>query len=436
MSAIKSLSSETQINAGAGSAEMMVYPAKCHKPQSHGDSHNCSYQKLVKKVAEALGQKNKNDIKPEKQLSLVWETLQQPIFEHSQSLGKPYPILEAPITELLSIPTLASSLAGLPLVAIKSEVTGGIQQEIASDEPLGETREVSIDSDFFEEDIPLINMSGMPIIHIPYKEITQQPNSLLNSSVQAEENASSQSIATMFDGENLAQPQSQDKGQKYAVLVPDALAPVAHKTEKNIVTDAKPAAKNLSQGNEWGSDKPLVVEALKTSGEDQIMMSSERFMQNLTKSEKKQSVLHESTQRDGDNIVQNRLHPTEIEAAPLTQLQTQATSPARNLSSVIQKIEQGRASSDVAPNLQESQSLPRTLTYTFQQWESKPSVTFDLATKSELIASTYSREMQSALQENKHLLGSDKNLYFRQEQGQERRQHQGHQQEQRQQEED
>lgn len=435
MSAIKSLSSETQMNARAGSAEMMVHPVKGHKPQSNGDSHNCSYQKLVKKVAEALGQKNKNDVKPEKQLSLVWETLQQPTLEYFQSVGRANPILEAPMTELLSMPTLASSLVSLPQGAIKPEMTGEIQQEIASDESLGETREVSIDNDFFEEDIPLINMSGMPIIHTPYKEIIQQSNSLLSPSVQAEENRQPPSMVSLLDGENLAQPRGQDKGQRSADLISDALASVAHKTEKNIVMDAKPTIQSLSQGNEWGSDKSLVVEAVETSGADQIMMSSERFMQNLTKSEKKQSVLHESARSDSDNIVQNSLNPTEIEAAPLTQLQAQVTSPARNLSSVIQTIEQGIASSDTAPSLQESQSLPRTLTYTFQQWESKPSVTFDLATKSELIASTYSREMQSALQENKHLLGSDRNLYFRQEQGQERRQ-QEHQQEQRQQEED
>ncbi|MEX6209789.1 hypothetical protein AB6G58_06485 [Providencia huaxiensis] len=85
-----------------------------------------------------------------------------------------------------------------------------------------------------------------------------------------------------------------------------------------------------------------------------------------------------------------------------------------------------------------NESSPRTLTYTFQQWKNAPSVTFELATKTDVIASTYSREVQHVLQDNKHLLSSEKNIYFRQEQerGQHDQQQKQRQQEQHQQEED
>ncbi|HEP0304702.1 TPA: hypothetical protein QIS90_000496 [Providencia rettgeri] len=79
-------------------------------------------------------------------------------------------------------------------------------------------------------------------------------------------------------------------------------------------------------------------------------------------------------------------------------------------------------------------SMGRSLTYTFNQWQSSPSVTFELASKGEFIASTASRDVQSALNENKHLLNHESSVQIRRED--ERQQQRNRQQHDQQQEED
>ena len=79
-------------------------------------------------------------------------------------------------------------------------------------------------------------------------------------------------------------------------------------------------------------------------------------------------------------------------------------------------------------------SMERSLTYTFNQWQSSPSVTFELASKGEFIASTASRDVQLALNENKHLLNHESSVQIRRED--ERPQQRNRQQHDQQQEED
>lgn len=79
-------------------------------------------------------------------------------------------------------------------------------------------------------------------------------------------------------------------------------------------------------------------------------------------------------------------------------------------------------------------SMGRSLTYTFNQWQSSPSVTFELASKGEFIASTASRDVQLALNENKHLLNHESSVQIRRED--ERQQQRNRQQHDQQQEED
>ncbi len=81
----------------------------------------------------------------------------------------------------------------------------------------------------------------------------------------------------------------------------------------------------------------------------------------------------------------------------------------------------------------EKKPTTRSLTYAFNRWKNEPSVTFELATKSELIASTDSHEVQHALDENKYLLSGELNVYI---QGEKNRDEQRNQQQQQQQEED
>lgn len=79
-------------------------------------------------------------------------------------------------------------------------------------------------------------------------------------------------------------------------------------------------------------------------------------------------------------------------------------------------------------------SMGRSFTYTFNQWQSSPSVTFELASKGEFIASTASRDVQLALNENKHLLNHESSVQIRRED--ERQQQRNRQQHDQQQEED
>ncbi|HHN8581920.1 hypothetical protein WOB53_15165 [Providencia rettgeri] len=79
-------------------------------------------------------------------------------------------------------------------------------------------------------------------------------------------------------------------------------------------------------------------------------------------------------------------------------------------------------------------SMGRSLTYTFNQWQSSPSVIFELASKGEFIASTASRDVQLALNENKHLLNHESSVQIRRED--ERQQQRNRQQHDQQQEED
>lgn len=79
---------------------------------------------------------------------------------------------------------------------------------------------------------------------------------------------------------------------------------------------------------------------------------------------------------------------------------------------------------------QEPKAMTRSLTYTFSQWQSSPSVTFELAAKGEFIASTASQEVQMALNENKHLLSYESRVHIRREDGRQQQRNQQHDQQQ------
>ncbi|WP_439652705.1 SpaN/EivJ family type III secretion system needle length determinant [Providencia manganoxydans] len=72
----------------------------------------------------------------------------------------------------------------------------------------------------------------------------------------------------------------------------------------------------------------------------------------------------------------------------------------------------------------------RSLTYTFNQWQNSPSVTFEIAARgSELLATTSSPEVHRALHENQHLFRSEQPLSIRhEEQRHERQRQQQHEQ--------
>ena len=70
----------------------------------------------------------------------------------------------------------------------------------------------------------------------------------------------------------------------------------------------------------------------------------------------------------------------------------------------------------------------RTLSYTFSQWQNMPSVSFSLAHASHenMVASTYSHEVQQALEDNRHLFTGEQKMVIKREEreGQHRQQQQ------------
>lgn len=72
----------------------------------------------------------------------------------------------------------------------------------------------------------------------------------------------------------------------------------------------------------------------------------------------------------------------------------------------------------------------RTLSYTFSHWKNTPSVSFTLANREEVVASTYSYEVQQALRDSQHLFHGEQKLVIRREEHEGQQRH--HQQQQQQ----
>lgn len=417
MSVIKSSSKERLISATPELAGQMANHHKDDKtPHNDGNSEH-SYQKLVKKVADILVQKN--IVKTKNPLSSSAK-VQEKTLNCSQLTG----VLEGSSAALHfpaevmphTMPVVVPFVGDVSLSHVTEPLQSELPLEFTDEALVGDIQEIPMDDELFDEDIPLLNMGGAPMVIIPHKEVIQQRNSLLNTSTSMAGNQQEQPIASEFENDNMIESPLQNKVSQHSVSTPKMV-------EQEFKQIEKPDAEvNVNQ----------VSENLPES-----VMSTDHFMQNLTKNEKRPSTLHESSNNVDDMIVRNGLASSEVGTllSSQSQAQEQPVSLTKDLSAVVRHIEQGIEHNDLNYRFQYSHNLPKTLTYTFQKWNNSPSVTFELATKTELIASTSSGEMQSALQDNKHLLGSEKHIYFRQEQ-EERRQQQGQQQEQEQQEED
>lgn len=100
--------------------------------------------------------------------------------------------------------------------------------------------------------------------------------------------------------------------------------------------------------------------------------------------------------------------------------------PANGVNKMAQVVEKTASISSGSTVKVESRSL----TYTFNQWQNSPSVTFEIAARgSELLATTSSPEVHRALHENQHLFRSEQPLSIRhEEQRHERQRQQQHEQ--------
>ncbi|MEQ4676069.1 hypothetical protein ABN063_16020 [Providencia vermicola] len=180
---------------------------------------------------------------------------------------------------------------------------------------------------------------------------------------------------------------------------------------------------------ELGSDKETVLHNEKAShfsdvgaldDQQSLIQTFADFRQELTKNEKKAPVLQEMLNIENANMVQNS--SSRIDVVGEVYRQTQAA-PLQGTTANPQSINQPIEYNSISHSLLANENEPRTLTYTFHQWKNTPSVTFELATKTELVALTQSQEVQETLKENKHLLNSEQDIYFHQEQHKERGQH-------------
>lgn len=294
---------------------------------------------------------------------------------------------------------------------------------IQLNEGVEETQEITFISETFDDEFPLINMSGVVIT--PYQDTPPQPTRLfsLNSAPRMQENIPQEKIASYMEitvpNENSARPllshQSVDgKNIKSTINQTNNKIPqtVSELLPSNI--DDPIAVYSHQESPSHNAEKSALAQGSSTQ-------MAANFRQELTKNEKKAPVLQEMPDIEDVNILQNRLQPTEVTVGGLAS--TQVVLP-RSPTVVAQKVSEMIEHSAVSNQIPAHENAPKTLTYTFHQWKNAPSVTFELTNKTEFVATTHSHEVQQTLQENKYLLSSDKDIYFRQEHRQEREQHQ------------
>ncbi|MGG4609569.1 SpaN/EivJ family type III secretion system needle length determinant [Providencia sp. Me31A] len=448
MSAIKSFSNEKTIS---GAIELPIGGESSRQYNSRQMTTNKNipfYQEVAKKLADIF--ERNIEVKSEGK----W------IFMGATDEPKPFCFTELmlPILQTPSWNTTAISFQDV----MEPETQIETLLELGDEIELCDQHEQSRDYELFNDEVPLLNMSGTP--QVPNNNIVHKPKRLLMSSVKEEGNSLELPIIGQIDNQTIVNPlllKPASKGDffankplavlenKYHQVDRATLPPSVIKRLTTGMQESKQVIEHsnliaVGQGTCVNVQPEIIAEVLETNSKSSPMaaatghditatlgsvITQERVRQNLTKSEKKPPVLQENEDIDIASISRSSSAPKEIGAQTLAQ--TLATSESSSVASQVGKWIAVRAATD---DFHIKETLPRTLTYTFHQWKNTPSVTFELATKTEFIATTQSREVQQTLLENKHLLSGEKNIYFRQDQehGQQHRQ----QQEQHQQEED
>ncbi|WP_272538883.1 SpaN/EivJ family type III secretion system needle length determinant [Providencia sp. PROV197] len=328
---------------------------------------------------------------------------------------------------------------------VEPEIQTETLLELGDETELCNQQETSRDYELLDDEIPLLNMSGIPLA--PNNNIVQKPNQLLMSLAKEKGNSSELPDIHYVDEQIIVNPlllKRESKGDFFAKKPSMVLENEGHQVGGNPATER--LAMGMQESKQGIEHSKTVAQEAHVNMQPEITVKDpqsdttaklssaimqERVIQDLTKSEKNQSVLQENENIDVINISRNSLGPTELGTTVQPQAQT---SVARESSSVASQIDKWAGHSAAIADSHIKETLPRTLTYTFHQWKNTPSVTFELATKTDFIATTQSREVQHSLQENKYLLSGEKNIYFRQDQ--ERGQQHRQQQEQHQQEDD
>ncbi|HGN1706431.1 TPA: hypothetical protein ACKRTE_002304 [Providencia rettgeri] len=447
MSAIKSFSSELPIGSEPPKQQNIW-------PIANGKNIH-SYQKLAMKVANIFIQNT--NVKSERKGHVESEMDDaKRLFFTELTL----PILQMPEWNSASFSCYMRSFKGF----VEPEIQRETPLELSDEIELCSQQKTSRDYELFDDEIPLLNMSGA--LQAANNNIVQKSNWLLMSSVKEDGNSSGQPVISQVDDQIIANSLALKQELKDDVFVKKASKVLEHVHHQGGRTAPALSAMTRQSIGMQGS-KPVIEQAkvatvgqkVSANVQPEIMVedlqadikfsslrspadhditaklnpaiTQERIIHNLTKSEKNQPFLQENENIEVVNISRNSSVPTEIGAQAQPQIQA---SVARESSLAVSQVDKWVAHRSAIEDFYIKEALPRTLTYTFHQWKNTPSVTFELATKTEFIATTQSREVQQTLLENKHLLSGEKNIYFRQDQehGQQHRQ----QQEQHQQEED
>lgn len=266
----------------------------------------------------------------------------------------------------------------------------------------GETGDVLLTQSELDDEIPLINLNGGPAI--PLRDIPLPVKPLFGLTQAAPMPKSTPLYFGEIDEQhddnaNFIQFSHEENSGHHLVNVE------LGNDKENVLHDEK--ASHFSDVGALDDQQSLV-------------QTFADFRQELTKNEKKAPVLQEMLNIEDANMVQNS--SSRIDVVGEVYRQTQAA-PLQGTTANPQSINQPIEYNSISHSLLTNEDGPRTLTYTFHQWKNTPSVTFELATKTELVAMTQSQEVQETLKENKHLLNSEQDIYFHQEQHKERGQH-------------
>ena len=443
MSAIKSLSSETLINPTTEPVGIPLKSIGSDNQQGKQGDFSLVHQQIVKKMANRLMQKigpklggqfhSAQEVKlpvllpSSKLLQLTPEVMLPPNLTH----------IKQDQLALDSQPNKPQSFDELSRVSYQPKETQQVESQ--DDEPLTVDYQpkILLNNELLDDEVPLINMSGSPIL--PHQAIPQYLSRVSNFSAKVGSEPTKQSVLTelavLTELTEVVQPSPHELSPSGIRRENPTTSLVSMAAKLQSLTGSKPEvnlpAAQLNEGSISGQESLVMTSGSRLpENQDKVNIgtftkqASERFMQDLTNIEKNQPDLQEIA--NIDEITMTRSMFAGIEAPAQTYVPAKL---AHEPSLISQKVAELIEHHAVSPRLEANESAPRTLTYTFQNWKNAPSVTFELAAKTEFIATTYSREVQQALQENRHLLSHERNIYFRQDQGQEREQQHKQQQE-------
>lgn len=386
MSTIKSLPSDSTFNS--------VMEAKS---SSFGFNHQkYSQQHSVKKTAQ--------------------EILQKTLTQRNNNQKK-----QKKPAEELAIPVLLNVSAQVQNVYVDTKVaflSSGIVAEVKSHSANQTAGELINGQKVQEENIPLGNVpthiaavSVAPVFNT--KTMEQKIVRFLSNHSMSGHQSQWKEISLVQSAE-LTEMTTLKSSQHDSALNLSSEAKVS--TESEVITQTQSAAGPYEDVQANKNTREINTGKLELASNESLEMQKFSDVQNfnIEKSELVQS--------DEMDITKNILAQMKSESAVRSAVSSQAQSPQTSPKLTAELVATMMASEtlNVAPE--------RTLSYTFSQWQNMPSVSFSLAHASHenMVASTYSHEVQQALEDNRHLFTGEQKMVIKREEreGQHRQQQQ------------